>query len=281
MYQRDVTAYVAFAGSFDAALQSATLEEWITALAEGRLTEKGSLSPNTINRMLSSVKTVVKAMARKELITHAAADALCAVRGVSVLAMRANLKVDARTRIEAADMRRLCDAPNVATLAGLMHRAFLLSMASSGLRISELITLKPGQIKPIGNRYMVYVTGKTDITARPALLSVEAYNAIQSWLEVRPVVSDHIFTGFGGRGSRDARTNHITPVSGWRIVKYYAEKLGLESIKPHDFRRFVGTTLATTSPRHAQKALGHKKISTTYDHYVLDELPAGLTDNMF
>jgi integrase len=97
----------------------------------------------------------------------------------------------------------------------------------------------------------------------------------------RPVASGYIFTGFAGRGSRDPQTSHIHQVSGWEIVKRYAAKCGLESIKPHDFRRFVGTTLAKVDARQAQKALGHKSIDTTYKHYVLDEMQVGLTDNLF
>jgi len=52
-------------------------------------------------------------------------------------------------------------------------------------------------------------------------------------------------------------------------------------VKPHDFRRFVGTQLATRNIRLAQKALGHKSIETTARHYVLDELEVGLTDGLY
>jgi integrase len=64
-------------------------------------------------------------------------------------------------------------------------------------------------------------------------------------------------------------------------VKRYAAAVGLPSVKPHDFRRFVGTNLAKTDLRQAQKALGHKDINTTAKHYVLDELEPGLTDGLF
>lgn len=57
--------------------------------------------------------------------------------------------------------------------------------------------------------------------------------------------------------------------------------LGLSHIKPHDFRRFVGTQSARKDIRQAQKALGHKRIDTTARHYVLDELETGLTDHLY
>lgn len=279
LYKRDFAAYCEFAGSFDSALQATTLAQWRTELA------KGDKSPNTINRQLSSVRTVIKAAAEQGYISHETAERFDSVRGVKVAAMRDKLKGDARTRISKEDMRRLCEAPDATTLAGLMHRALLLTMASSGLRVSEVISLTFGQIKQRQGRgkagYVVYVTGKTDTEAREAPISVEAYQAIERWLSARPVASGWIFTGFGGRGSRNPSATHIHPVSAWEIVKRYAKGLGLESIKPHDFRRFVGTTIAKSDPRQAQKILGHKDINTTYKHYVLDELEVGLTDSLF
>lgn len=279
LYKRDFKAYCEFAGSFDRATQPTTLAQWRTELA------KGEKSPNTINRQLSSVRTLMKAAAEQGYISHESAEQFDHVRGVKVAAMREKLKSDARTKITAEDMRRLCESPDTSTFAGLMHRALLLTMASSGLRISEVITLTPGQIKAKQGRgktgYLVYVTGKTDTEAREAPISVEAYKAIETWLNARPVASGWIFTGFGGRGSRDASAVHIHPVSAWEIVKRYAKAVGLAAIKPHDFRRFVGTTIAKSNPRQAQKILGHKDINTTYKHYVLDELEVGLTDSLF
>jgi integrase/recombinase XerD len=67
----------------------------------------------------------------------------------------------------------------------------------------------------------------------------------------------------------------------WRAVQRYAQHVGLAHVKPHDFRRFVGTELARRDIRLAQKALGHKRIETTARHYVLDELAGGLTDHLY
>jgi integrase len=150
-------------------------------------------------------------------------------------------------------------------------------MASGGLRISEVVTLTPGQ----ENRLCGLRDRQNGYRGQESAISVEAYEAIREWLNVRPVASGWIFTGFGGRGDRDPRTNHIHQVSAWELVKPYAAKCGYTSVKPHDFRRFVGTTLAKNDPRQAQKALGHKDINSTYKSYVLDELEVGLTDGLF
>lgn len=276
LYQRDLAQYAAWAAAAGCdPLTPATLALWRAALAGA------GKSPNTINRQLSSVRAVVKRAAEAGRLPADVALRFGAVAGVKVSAMRDKLKADARTRIDPADMRRLCDAPDVATLVGLMHRALLLTLATSGLRIHEVVTLTSAQIAKRGASYIVTVTGKGSAEPREAPLSVEAHHAIETWLVARPVAAEWIFTGFGGRGGRDPRADHIHPVSGWEIVKRYAAAVGLTGVKPHDFRRFVGTNLAKRDLRQAQKALGHKDINTTAKHYVLDELEPGLTDGLF
>ncbi len=84
----------------------------------------------------------------------------------------------------------------------------------------------------------------------------------------------------GGHKQR-ATAEPLSPVGGWLIVQTYARALGLAHIKPHAFRRFVGTQLARSDIRKAQQALGHKRIDTTARQYVLDELEPGLTDDLY
>lgn len=74
-------------------------------------------------------------------------------------------------------------------------------------------------------------------------MSREAYSHITAWLEERPVHSDYIFTAFDGRGSgspcADVKRSDLA-----RLVRKYTDTAGLTDVKPHDFRRFVGTQLA-------------------------------------
>ena len=64
------------------------------------------------------------------------------------------------------------------------------------------------------------------------------------------------------------------------MVQRYSERCGLSHIKPHDFRRYVGTALAKKDIRLAQKQLGHLNIATTAKHYVLDTARVGATDDL-
>ena len=236
-------------------------------------------SPNTINQRIDIIKRIMAEAGQRGYITTETAYAFSLIRRVSVRALRDRLKRHSRTRISAADMRRLCEAPP-ATVIGARDRALLATLASSGLRCTEAASLTVGQIEPRGTHYVVLVQGKTDTEPREAPLSREAYSLILAWLDKRPMLSTAIFTRFDGRGGR-ASDKAMSGVAVWRTVQTYAQTCGLSHIKPHDFRRFVGTQLAAHDIRKAQKALGHKRIDTTAAHYVLDELEPGLTEDLY
>lgn len=275
MYQRDFGAYLRFAQTFSKAINATTLARWRTHLAQ-----ETAMSPNTINRMLSAVKRLMREAAAQGYLSHDIAGTFDAVNGVKNVAMKTRIKDNSRVRIEPEEMRTVCDSPKVETLIGLRDIALLATLASGGLRVSELANLTLAQIKRKNKGYIVIVRGKNDVEPREAPLSVEAFGHIQTWLSARPVESTAIFTAFDGRGSR-CTGRPLSAVAIWRCVRKYAGEVGLDDVKPHDFRRFVGTQLARKDIRQAQKALGHKRIETTARHYVLDELEVGLTDNLY
>jgi integrase/recombinase XerD len=130
---------------------------------------------------------------------------------------------------------------------------------------------------------MVHVAGKGQADAKPRAMGREAKIAIDEWLAARTAMgvdSPYIFTGFAGRGDRDPSAKPITRQSAWEMVQRYAKQVGLEHIKPHDFRRFVGAQLAKRDIRLAQNQLGHKRIETTAQNYVLDGVRLGITDDL-
>jgi integrase/recombinase XerD len=276
MYKRDVQAYFDYAGKYGLSwLDAQTLVAWRDALAL-----QSELSPNTINRMIAAVKRIVREMAERKMIERAVNLEFSQVRGVQMKALKARLKPHARTRISKEDMRRLCESPDTKSLVGLRDAALLATLASSGIRASEAATLTTEQIVRHSDGYTLKVCGKTDVDYRDAHLSIEAYQKIQAWLEQRPTQSPHIFTSFPRRSAIPS-AECMSEVAIWKTVQRYAKACNLEYLKPHDFRRFLGTQLAATDIRDAQKALGHKSIEVTARHYVLDTLKVGLTDNLY
>ena len=276
MYKRDVQAYFDYAEKYHLPwLNAQSLVAWRDALAL-----HSEISPNTINRMIAAVKRIVREMAERKMIKREVNLEFSQVRGVQMKALKTRLKPHARTRITKEDMRRLCETPGTTTLVGLRDRALLATLASSGIRASEAATLTLEQIVKHSDGYTLLVCGKTDTGYRDAHLSIEAYEKIQTWLAARPTGAPCIFTSFPRR-SASPSCDAMSEVAVWKMVQRYAKACNLEHIKPHDFRRFVGTQLAVTDIRDAQKALGHKSIEVTARHYVLDTLKVGLTDNLY
>jgi integrase/recombinase XerD len=275
MYERDMRAYLQYAGSAEAAVRAETLARWRTALAQ-----ETTLSPNTINRMLSAVKRVMVEAAAQGYLPAEQAAAFQLVAGVKAAALKDRIKANARTRIEPTEMREVCESPDRERLIGVRDAALLATLAGSALRASELCALRRSHIRRKGSGYVVMVRGKNDVEEREAPLSRESFGKIEEWLQVRGIESDFIFTAFDGRGDR-LTDRPLSTTAVWQIVRKYANGAGLTDVKPHDFRRFVGTQLARKDIRQAQKALGHKRIETTARHYVLDELEPGLTDTLY
>jgi integrase/recombinase XerD len=274
-YQRDLAAYRRFCRDAATALQPASLARWRTHLAQAT-----RLSPHTINRRLAAVKRLLQEAAAQGYVESAIAEAFRRVPGVPVKALKDRLKTTARTRITPGQMRQLCETPDPRTLIGRRDRALLHTLATSGCRVSEVVTLTAAQIVSRDGNFFLTVLGKNQTEARTAPLSHEAYASIQAWLARRPVESASLFTSFAGKGHRPtARPMHLS--AAWRAVQRAARRVELAHVKPHDFRRFVGTELARRDIRLAQKALGHKRIETTARHYVLDELAGGLTDGLY
>lgn len=277
MYTRDFKAYLEYAGTSEDALNAATLDRWITDLVNNT-----DMSPNTINRMVSAVKRVMRIAAKQDYISHEVAESFKHVDGVKASALKGRMRVRNRVRIEPEQMRAMIDSIDTSKLIGLRNKALFMTLASSGLRVKELANLKPEQIVKRGNGYLLYMyaeQGKNQEEDREAHVSPEAVEAIRAWLKVRSVQSQYIFTSFQGRGNRLLDTP-ITPMGAWKVVREITEAFGLENVKPHDFRRFVGTQLAKKDLRLAQMALGHKRIETTAK-YDLREIEVGVTDDLF
>jgi integrase len=192
---------------------------------------------------------------------------------------------EGKTRLALEVARRRADvfqqSVEFVPLAGLGSSDLLVS----AMRVAELASLRAEDVVARPGGWLLQVLGKGDVERRDTPLSREAKDLIDTWVLARPVTSVYIFTTFQahGRGpERSVPTDRPMDASAvWRVVRSYAEAAGLAGVKPHDFRRFVGTQLTAGDIRKAQKALGHKRIDTTARHYVLDELEPGLTDDLY
>ena len=172
------------------------------------------------------------------------------------------------------EVEALLAAPDVATAQGLRDRAMLETLYASGLRVSELVTLKTVQVSL--DTGVIRVMGKGS-KERLTPLGEEAIAWIERYrLEARPALlgarkSDALFvTARGGAMTRQAF---------WALVKRHARAAGVRHpISPHTLRHAFATHLINHGAdlRVVQLLLGHADISTTqiYTHVARERLKA-------
>ena len=171
-----------------------------------------------------------------------------------------------------AQVDALLQAPDTATCLGLRDRAMLELMYASGLRVTELVTLKTHQVGM--QECVLRVTGKGD-KERLVPFGQEAHAWIERYLkEARGAI-------LGGQQTNDlfvtARGAGMTRVMFWMIVKKYALAAGITApLSPHTLRHAFATHLLNHGAdlRVVQLLLGHADISTTtiYTHVARERL---------
>lgn len=268
--------YVAYCGGISRALDSAMLASY-----RQYMVNETKYSPATINRELSSIKSIVKLAGESKLIDSSVVDSLLAVRGVKVAALLHRVKSE-KLVYSREDIKKLIDAPfNVnknVTPTILMHRALLLTLATTGMRANEVSNLKLNQIVKVNDSYTVTnILGKTDVTGRSCKISSGAVEAINVWIAERGYSSEYVFTS--RKGDKREQDN-ISETAIYQIVTKYADMIGLKDFHPHSFRAYVATTLAEVDVKNAQMQLGHKSAATTLNRYVVKKLQDNLVEDL-
>lgn len=216
----------------------------------------------TANRRLTVFKRFFRWALREGLV---AADPT-----LRLLAAKQPLRVP-KTLTE-AQVERLLQAPDTQQALGLRDRAMLELMYASGLRVSELVTLRVFELSL--NDQVLRVTGKGD-KERLVPFGDEALVWLQRYLhEARPVI-------LGGQTTEDlfvtARGAGMTRVMFWVLVKKHALQAGITApLSPHTLRHAFATHLLNHGAdlRAVQMLLGHADISTTtiYTHVARERL---------
>lgn len=278
-YQRDAMHYLAFCGGCpERSKAPQALREWRTNMVECT-----DLSPNTINRRLIAVKFMVHASVASGDMDPGVAYQFGQIEPVKKSALRHRLRRGYRAKLSPDEVRYWCHMPDASTHVGLRDRALLHLMASSGCRISEVVSINREDIEHRESGCYLEVLGKGQDEPRQAPLSKQAYEWVMRWLSVRDqtVSCSAVFTILEP-GSHKPCNARISVVTAYRRIKNYARQAGLPHAKPHDLRRFVGTQLTERyGLRAAQLALGHASPDTTARFYVLDELQGGMTDGLY
>lgn len=170
------------------------------------------------------------------------------------------------------EVERLLEAPDITTPNGCRDKAMLELLYASGLRVSELITLRLNDI----SFEMAYVRcfGKGS-KERIIPLGSYALDALEHYIEVcRTKVAnnwqtDTLFLNKNGKG--------LTRQGFWKLIKKYGREAAITAdITPHVLRHSFATHLLSGGAdlRAIQEMLGHADIATTqiYTHLLGEQM---------
>jgi len=172
-----------------------------------------------------------------------------------------------------AQVEALLAAPDPSTTLGLRDRAMLETLYATGLRVSELVGLKLGQVSLDAG--VVRVLGKGS-KERLVPLGDEAIAWIRRYLaDARPALAggakpDALFL--------TARRGALTRQAFWQLIKRHGAVAGIDgaTLSPHVLRHAFATHLLNHGAdlRVVQLLLGHADITTTtiYTHVARERL---------
>ncbi len=174
-------------------------------------------------------------------------------------------------------VERLLSQPSLSSKTGLRDKAMLEVLFSTGLRVSELVSLNRDQVDTSRNEFGVIGKGRRP---RVVFLSDRAAMWLDRWLASREDNWRPVFIRLMGKKPdllADGEEMRITSRSVQRLVDKYSRKAHLPvKISPHGVRHSFATDLLANGAglRDVQEMLGHKNIATTqiYTHITRPQL---------
>lgn len=171
--------------------------------------------------------------------------------------------------MEADELARLLAAPKGDAVEKYRDRAMLELLFSTGLRVSELVSLNRASVDFKKDEFSV--RGKGD-KIRVVFLSDAAKKALQEYLEKRDDVDEALFVRIRKAKSEEDADLRLTSRSVERLVKRHAAAAGItKKVTPHSIRHSFATDLIYNGAdlRSVQMLLGHAQITTTqiYTHF--------------
>ncbi len=244
-YRTDLKQFAGFVESQEVdhrELGRREMREWVLSMHQ-----KG-LSPKSVARHLSSVRSFYRFLKRRGMVS----------KDPSRLVSYPKLSKPLPKALSVEEVASVIEEEK----SGLLERAVLELLYSTGLRVSELVSLSVGSID--FSRGELRVVGKGN-KERRVLMGSKASEALRAYLKERSITAakkgittDALF--LSNRGTR------ISTTTIRRIINREARKAGLgKRVTPHMLRHSFATHMLEGGAdlRVIQELLGHSNLSTT------------------
>ena len=217
-------------------------------------------SARTQARMISAIKSFFKFLLLENEMNDDPSHLLATPR--------LQRKLPDTLSVEEIDL--LISSIDLSTNHGTRNKAMLETLYSSGLRVSELITLTLSNYYPDDNYIKVKGKGYKERLI-PIGNSAIKYNkiyfeSVRNHMVIKPGEEDFMFL--------NKRGAHLSRIMIFMIIKDLAKEAGItKTISPHTFRHSFATHLIEGGAdlRAVQTMLGHESITTTEIYTHLDK----------
>jgi len=214
------------------------------------LKEKGR-APSTVTRNLAAIRSFFQFLLQEGSLTEDPSTDLESPKQDKKLP-----EILTTTEVD-----KLLKQPNLTDVKGKRDKAMLELIYATGMRVTELISLNVEHVD-IKNGYIL-CRGKGDKErivplGKIAIYCISDYLAKSRPLLRKSMTEPALFLNHHGR--------RLTRQGFWKILKKYAEKIGIDKrITPHTLRHSFATHLLENGAdlRSVQEMLGHSDISTT------------------
>ncbi len=261
-YRRDLMKFDDFAKKRKLTLESASRDNLVEFLAS---LYRQKLESRTVARHLVTLRNFFRFAQLQELITTDPS--------INLESPKIRRSLPGYLRLE--EIERLLAQPDDKTPLGLRDHAMLDVLYSTGLRVSELISLRVMDLDTAVG--CVRCIGKGD-KERIVPIGKKALALVERYLrDARPKLIGKGRQALATTLFINRRGAPLSRVGVWKILSAYGRKAGLRSsLTPHMLRHSFATHLLERGAdlRSVQLMLGHSDISTTqiYTHVVEERL---------
>lgn len=250
-YKRDLLYFISYVNQKQQTIGTVQREDIILFLQHYKETH----SPNSMNRMMSSLRQFYLFLRQNDYMNYNPMSDIDTPKKEAHLPDTLSLE----------EVEKIIETPDVTTPLGLRDRAILETMYATGLRVSELISLKQnelhlqmGLIQTIGKGNKERIIPIGDMASE----WIERY-----YRDARP----HLVKGSVAEVFVNHHGRPLTRQGIWKNIKAIVKKAGIDkNVTPHTLRHSFATHLLENGAdlRMVQELLGHASISTTqiYTH---------------